>query len=139
MLQSERNRTLQEKDILEEKYQSLCQENQALQGKIEDLTAEKDDVLGRMKYMRQELDDKRRDRADTSMRAEIEQLTSEVYVQYNTLSVYPGSHGKPAREAKRTLQLQRRNLRSRDLSYLTLLIVYVQSSCLFTLLISSTD
>jgi protein HOOK3 len=47
---------------------------------VEDLIAERDDALGRVRTMRQQLDDRRRDRVDASMRAEIDDLRGEVCV-----------------------------------------------------------
>ena len=80
MLQSERNRALQDKVALEEKHHSLLQEQQSLQVKFEDMTAERDDALGRVKLMKQEVDDRRKERADASMRAEIDHLRNELSV-----------------------------------------------------------
>lgn len=78
MLQSERNRALQEKDAIQEKYRTLHQEVQRLQSRMEDLTAERDDAISSVRSLKVDLDDKRKDRADVSMRAEIDHLRSEV-------------------------------------------------------------
>ena len=79
ILQSERNRAMQEKHILQERFQALLQENRALQGRSEDAVAEKEEALKRIRIMREELDDKRKGRADTAMRAEIDHLRTELY------------------------------------------------------------
>ena len=68
----------QEKETLESVYNQLLQEHRTLQTKFDDMEAEKEEALSKLQNVNVERDDRRNDRADTAMRAEIDRLRSEL-------------------------------------------------------------
>lgn len=80
-IQSERSQIFSEKETLEKVYQMLLEEHRTLQTNFDDLTAEKEEALSRLSDLRREMDNRRNDKADVMMRAEIERLRTDLYVQ----------------------------------------------------------
>ncbi|KAG8733870.1 hypothetical protein FRC11_001080 [Ceratobasidium sp. 423] len=77
-MQLERSRALAEKDTLEKVYQQLLEEHRALQTNYDDAIAEKDELTSSVRDMRRQMDDRRHDKSDGIMRAEIERLRAEL-------------------------------------------------------------
>ena len=70
---------MSEKETLETVYQNLLQEHRALQTNFDDVISEKEEALARIRQSQREADDNRRnDKADVIMRAEIDRLRSEL-------------------------------------------------------------
>jgi protein HOOK3 len=78
-LQSDRSRVLAEKETLEKVYQNLLEEHRTLQTNYDDAISEKEDALARMQQTQREVDDnKRNDKVDIAVRAEIDRLRAEL-------------------------------------------------------------
>ncbi len=77
-IQSDRSRILAEKETLENVYKNLLEEHRVLQTSHDDTTAEKEDAVARLRDLRREADDRRNDRADGLMRAEIDRLRADL-------------------------------------------------------------
>jgi len=77
-MRAERSRALADKEALEKSYEALMREHQNIQTKLEEAVASKDDTIGLLRQARKELDDRRIDRADASMRAEIDRLRTDL-------------------------------------------------------------
>lgn len=77
-IQSERSQIFTEKETLEKVYQMLLEEHRSLQTNFDDVVSEKDDVLAQLKEARREVDNKRNDKTDGMMRAEIERLRADL-------------------------------------------------------------
>ena len=77
-LHLERSRALTEKDTLEKAYQNLIQEHQILQASLEEAAIEKEDALTRLRDAQREAEDRRNDKVDYAMRAEIDRLRAEL-------------------------------------------------------------
>ncbi|CAE6465817.1 unnamed protein product [Rhizoctonia solani] len=77
-MQLERSRVLAEKDTLEKVYQQLLEQHRALQTNFDDAMAEKDELTSSVRDMRRQMDDRRHDKSDGIMRAEIERLRAEL-------------------------------------------------------------
>lgn len=75
---SERSRILSEKETIENVYKNLLEDHRTLQTNYDDALAEREDALVRLRELRRETDDKRSDKADGLMRAEIDRLRSEL-------------------------------------------------------------
>lgn len=67
-----------EKETLEKVYQSLLEEHRSLQTNYDDALAEKEDAISRLGDLRREVDDRRHEKADVLMRAEIDRLRSDL-------------------------------------------------------------
>ena len=67
-----------EKETLENLYQSLLEEHRTLQTNFDDTVAEKEEALSRLRDARRESEDRRNEKADTMMRAEIDRLRSDL-------------------------------------------------------------
>ena len=61
-------------------YNQLLEEHRQLQTKYDDMEAEKEEAVARLRDANVEKDDRRNDRADTAMRAEIDRLRTELSV-----------------------------------------------------------
>lgn len=59
-------------------YKNLLEEHRVLQTSHDDTIAEKEDAITRLRDLRRELDDRRNDRADGLMRAEIDRLRADL-------------------------------------------------------------
>ncbi|TFK46029.1 hypothetical protein OE88DRAFT_1066760 [Heliocybe sulcata] len=79
-IQSERSRIATEKETLEKVYQALLEEHRQLQTNMDDVASEKEDALARLREMRREVDNRRNDKADVMMRAEIDRLRGELII-----------------------------------------------------------
>ncbi|KDN48758.1 hypothetical protein RSAG8_02745, partial [Rhizoctonia solani AG-8 WAC10335] len=84
-MQLERSRVLAEKDTLEKVYQQLLDQHRALQTNFDDAMAEKDELTSSVRDMRRQMDDRRQDKSDGIMRAEIERLRAELQKTEETL------------------------------------------------------
>lgn len=77
-IQSERSQIFSEKETLENVYQMLLEEHRTLQTNFDDVIAEKEEALTRLREVRREMDNRRNDKADVMMRAEIERLRTDL-------------------------------------------------------------
>ena len=77
-IQSERSRILTEKETLENVYRTLLEEHRTLQTQLDDTIAEKEEALSRLSDVRRDSEDRRNEKADGMMRAEIDRLRSEL-------------------------------------------------------------
>ena len=77
-IQSDRSQIFSEKETLEKVYQMLLEEHRTLQTYFDDVVAEKEEALVRLKEFRREVDIRRNDKADVTMRAEIERLRADL-------------------------------------------------------------
>ena len=65
---------LAEKETLEKVYQALLEEHRTLQTTYDDAVSEKNEALARAREVQREVDNRRNDKADVMMRAEIDRL-----------------------------------------------------------------
>ncbi|KAG9100611.1 hypothetical protein FS749_014201 [Ceratobasidium sp. UAMH 11750] len=77
-IQLERSRALAEKETLEKVYQQLLEEHRKLQTNFDDTTAEREEINSRLRDLRRQLDDRRHDKSDGIMRAEIDRLRADL-------------------------------------------------------------
>ncbi|CAE6460999.1 unnamed protein product [Rhizoctonia solani] len=77
-MQLERSRALADKETLEKVYQQVLNEHRALQTNYDDILAEKEELTSSVRDMRRQMDDRRQDKSDGIMRAEIERLRTEL-------------------------------------------------------------
>ncbi|KAH7341569.1 HOOK protein-domain-containing protein [Rhizoctonia solani] len=84
-MQLERSRALAEKETLEKVYQQVLNEHRALQTNYDDAMAEKEELTSSVRDMRRQMDDRRQDKSDGIMRAEIERLRTELQKTEETL------------------------------------------------------
>ena len=63
-----------EKETLEKVYQALLEEHRTLQTTYDDAVSEKNEALARAREVQREVDNRRNDKADVMMRAEIDRL-----------------------------------------------------------------
>jgi protein HOOK3 len=56
----------------------LLEEHRTLQTNFDDVIAEKEEALTRLREVRREMDNRRNDKADVMMRAEIERLRTDL-------------------------------------------------------------
>ncbi|KAF8674201.1 HOOK protein [Rhizoctonia solani] len=85
-MQLERSRALAEKETLEKVYQQLLEKHRRLQTGYDDAIAEKDELTSSVRDMRRQMDDRRQDKSDGIMRAEIERLRAELQKTEENLS-----------------------------------------------------
>ncbi|KAF9037018.1 HOOK-domain-containing protein, partial [Hymenopellis radicata] len=86
-LQSERSQILSEKETLEKVYQSLLEEHRTLQTNYDDAVQEKDEAKARLREARHEVDNRRNEKADGMMRAEIDRLRAELQKSEDNLAM----------------------------------------------------
>ncbi|EJD02105.1 HOOK-domain-containing protein [Fomitiporia mediterranea MF3/22] len=86
-IQSERSRVLSEKEALEDVYKTLLEEHRTLQTNFDDAVAEKEETLQRLRDLNRERDDRRSEKADGAMRAEIDRLRVDLQKSEDNLSV----------------------------------------------------
>ncbi|RDB21492.1 Protein Hook 3 [Hypsizygus marmoreus] len=86
-IQSERSQIFSEKETLQKVYQALLEEHRTLQTNFDDAVSEKDDALARLREVRREADNKRNDKADVMMRAEIERLRADLQKSEDNLAM----------------------------------------------------
>ncbi|CCM03827.1 uncharacterized protein FIBRA_05976 [Fibroporia radiculosa] len=87
-IQSERSRTLSEKETIEKVYQTLLEEHRTLQTNFDDVTSEKEDALAQLRQAQREAESKRVDsRGDAMMRAEIDRLRTELQKSEDNLAM----------------------------------------------------
>jgi protein HOOK3 len=77
-VQSEKRQILTEKDSIEKAYQTLMQEHRTLQANVEDLTSERDEALARVREIQRGVDDRRHDKADMMLKAELDHLRTDL-------------------------------------------------------------
>lgn len=77
-IRSERSQVFSEKETLEKVYQMLLEEHRILQTNFDDAIAEKEEALTRLREVRREIDNRRHDKTDVMMRAEIERLRTDL-------------------------------------------------------------
>ncbi|KAG9124675.1 hypothetical protein FRC07_010661 [Ceratobasidium sp. 392] len=77
-IQLERSKAFAEKETLEKVYQQLLEEHRKLQTNFDDTTAERDEVNSHLRDLRRQLDDRRHDKSDGIMRAEIDRLRADL-------------------------------------------------------------
>ena len=65
---------LAEKETLEKVYQDLLEGHRTLQTTYDDAVSEKNEALARAREVQREVDNRRNDKADVMMRAEIDRL-----------------------------------------------------------------
>ncbi|ETW85647.1 hypothetical protein HETIRDRAFT_379686 [Heterobasidion irregulare TC 32-1] len=86
-IQSERSRVLAEKETLEKVYQTLLEEHRTLQTTYDDAVSEKNEALARAREVQREVDNRRNDKADVMMRAEIDRLRVDLQKSEDNLAV----------------------------------------------------
>jgi protein HOOK3 len=59
-------------------YEILLEEHRTLQTSFDNVITEKEEALTRLREIRQEMDNRRNDKVDVMMRAEIERLRAEL-------------------------------------------------------------
>lgn len=77
-----------EKDTVEKVYQQLMEEHRTLQSNLDDAVQEKDEAIARVRQFEREMEaeGRRNDgKADVMMRAEIDRLRADLYVQISPL------------------------------------------------------
>lgn len=75
-IQFERSHVLAEKETIEKVYQVLLEDHRVLQTNFDDTVSEKEDALARLREVQRDLENRRNDKADAMMRAEIDRLRS---------------------------------------------------------------
>lgn len=78
----------------------MLEEHRALQTNFDDVVSEKEDALARVREVRREVDNKRNDKADVMMRAEIERLRADLYAIYHLISLFQLKRGRQAEERR---------------------------------------
>ena len=63
---------------MENVYRTLLEEHRTLQTNYDDVVAEKDDALSRVRDLNREQDNRRNDKSDSIMRAEIDRLRTDL-------------------------------------------------------------
>ncbi|KAG6861873.1 hypothetical protein C0995_010579 [Termitomyces sp. Mi166 len=86
-IQSERSQIFSEKVTLQKVYEALLEEHRALQTNFDDAVAEKEEALNRLRDVRREVDNKRNEKADGMLRAEVERLRNELQKSEETLAM----------------------------------------------------
>ncbi|QRV74918.1 hypothetical protein RhiJN_02933 [Ceratobasidium sp. AG-Ba] len=86
-IQLERSRIFAEKETLEKVYQQLLEEHRKLQTAYDDNAAEQEELNSRLRDMRRQIDDRRQDRSDGIMRAEIDRLRADLQKTEENLGV----------------------------------------------------
>ncbi|KNZ79392.1 Hook like protein [Termitomyces sp. J132] len=86
-IQSERSQIFSEKETLQKVYEALLEEHRALQTNFDDVAAEKEEALSRLRDARREVDNRRSEKTDGILRAEVERLRSELQKSEETLAM----------------------------------------------------
>ncbi|KAL4074574.1 HOOK protein-domain-containing protein [Scleroderma yunnanense] len=86
-IQSDRSQILAEKETIEKVYSSLVEEHRTLQTNFDDLLSEKQDLLARFREAQRDIENKRNDKADAFMRAEIDRLRAELQKSEDNLAM----------------------------------------------------
>lgn len=86
-IQLERSKAFAEKETLEKVYQQLLEEHRTLQTNYDDTTAERDEINSHLRDLRRQLDDRRHDKSDGIMRAEIDRLRADLHKTEENLGV----------------------------------------------------
>ena len=69
-----------EKDALEKAHQALLEEHRSLQSHLDDVVSERDDAFTRAKELVHQADNRRSDKTDVIMKAEVDRLRADLYV-----------------------------------------------------------
>jgi len=77
-IQSERSQIFSEKETLEKVYQALLDEHRALQTAHDDVISEKEESQAQLRQLRRDADNRRNEKADVMMRAEMDRLRAEL-------------------------------------------------------------
>ena len=78
-IQMERRKILNEKETLEQVYQTLLAEHRTLQTSFDDIVQEKEDALAQARQAQHDAENRKVDsRGDTMLRAEIDRLRGEL-------------------------------------------------------------
>ncbi|KAF8436897.1 HOOK-domain-containing protein [Boletus edulis BED1] len=86
-IQSERSHVLAEKETIEKVYRVLLEDHRVLQTNYDDVVSEKDDTLARLRDMQRDLENRRHDKPDVMMRAEIDRLRSALQKSEDNLAM----------------------------------------------------
>ncbi|KAI9567253.1 HOOK-domain-containing protein [Boletus coccyginus] len=86
-IQSGRRHILAEKETIEKVYQVLLEDHRVLQTNFDGAISEKDDALARLREIQRDLENKRNDKADVMMRAEIDRLRSQFQKSEDNLAM----------------------------------------------------
>ncbi|KXN90466.1 hypothetical protein AN958_04138 [Leucoagaricus sp. SymC.cos] len=86
-IQSERSAIFSEKETLEKVYQALLEEHRTLQTSYDDAVSEKEDALAQLRQARRGAENKRNEKADVMMRAEIDRLRTELQKSEDNLAM----------------------------------------------------
>jgi hypothetical protein len=79
-LQSERSRLQLEKDALEKAHLTLLEAHRSLQSQLDDVLSERDDAFARTRELLHQTDTRKSDKADVSMKADMDRLRADLYV-----------------------------------------------------------
>ena len=69
-----------EKDTLEKAHQTLIEDHRSLQSQLDDVLSERDDAFARTRELLQQADTRKSDKADVSMKADMDRLRVDLYV-----------------------------------------------------------
>jgi protein HOOK3 len=69
-----------EKDAIEKAHQTLIEDHRSLQSQLDDVLSERDDALARTRELLDQADTRRSDKADVSMKADMDRLRVDLYV-----------------------------------------------------------
>ncbi len=69
-----------EKDALEKAHQTLIEDHRSLQSQLDDVLSERDDAFARTRELLNQADTRRSDKADVSMKADMDRLRVDLYV-----------------------------------------------------------
>ncbi|KAG8700904.1 hypothetical protein FRC09_005693, partial [Ceratobasidium sp. 395] len=106
-IQLERSKAFAEKETLEKVYQQLLEEHRKLQTNFDDTTAERDETNSHLRDLRRQLDDRRHDKSDGIMRAEIDRLRADLQKTEENLGTAEAEaerHGNAVKELTRRVE-----------------------------------
>jgi len=91
-LQSERSRLQLERDALEKAHQALLEGHRSLQSQHDDVLSERDDAFARTRELLHQADTRRSDKADVTMKADMDRLRADLYVVGLPLKIHSSYH-----------------------------------------------
>ena len=77
-MQSEKCQILSEKDSLGKAYEALLEEHRQLQSNYDDVLSERDDISARFNQASKDVENRRSEKTDTLMKAEIDRLRTDL-------------------------------------------------------------
>ncbi|KAG6332241.1 hypothetical protein ID866_6849 [Astraeus odoratus] len=86
-IQSERSQILAEKETIQKVYSVLLEEHRTLQTNFDDAISEKEDALSRLREAQRDIENRRNDKTDAFMRAEIDRLRTELQKSEDNLAM----------------------------------------------------